>query len=293
LILRFTGKILENSRKTVTATLLALLFSFSASAQVAFHPIDRTIVETRLKSYLPNNADREAEIKKLFSDSGCKNITESPVPKLPPNVICVLPGQTDQIILVGGHTDKVEEAGDGVVDNWSGSSLLPSLFQTLDGDPHHFTYMFIGFTGEEKGLLGSKYYLEHLAPAERSKIVAMVNIDTLGINSTKVWDNHADKRLVIALERTADGLHQPIEAVNLGGTASADSEAFVPYGIPRITIHSITVDNWTILHSDRDKFSAINLDDYYNTYLLISGYLAYLDTYLTQPSPMVQHAAAH
>jgi hypothetical protein len=293
LILDFVQKKSTFSRKPFSLALFALIFSFSTYAQVEIHPIDRTIVESRLKSYLPNNADREAEIKKLFSDSGCKNITESPVPKLPPNVICVMPGQTDQIILVGGHTDKVEEAGDGVVDNWSGSSLLPSLFQTLDGDPHHFTYMFIGFTGEEKGLLGSKYYLEHLAPAERAKIVAMVNIDTLGINSTKVWDNHADKRLVIALERTADGMHQPIEAVNLGGTASADSESFLPYGIPRITIHSITVDNWTILHSDRDKLSAINLDDYYNTYLLISGYLAYLDTYLTQSSPMAHATATH
>ncbi|PYX03200.1 MAG: Zn-dependent exopeptidase M28, partial [Acidobacteria bacterium] len=34
-----------------------------------------------------------------------------------PNVICVLPGSSDKVIIVGAHFDRVSE-GDGVVDNW-------------------------------------------------------------------------------------------------------------------------------------------------------------------------------
>jgi hypothetical protein len=52
-----------------------------------------------------------------------------------------------------------------------------------------------------------------------------------------------------------------------------------------VTIHSVTQDTLRILHSPRDRFSAIHLDDYYDTYRLISAYLAYLDQVLGPPVP--------
>ena len=36
----------------------------------------------------------------------------------------------ERVIVLTSHNDKVD-VGDGVVDNWSGASLLPSLFQSL------------------------------------------------------------------------------------------------------------------------------------------------------------------
>jgi hypothetical protein len=51
-----------------------------------------------------------------------------------PNVICTLPGQTDSVILVGANFDHAE-VGDGVIDNWSGASMLPSLYQALNIEP--------------------------------------------------------------------------------------------------------------------------------------------------------------
>ena len=134
--------------------------------------------------------------------------------KLPPNVICTLPGRTDQIIVVGAHTDKVSQ-GHGVVDNWSGASLLPSLYYSLDAQPRHSTYLFIGFTGEEKGMVGSDFYVHHLTPEQRAKIVAMVNMDTLGVGPSKVWASHSDKSLLAALAATAAGIKLPITVSNV------------------------------------------------------------------------------
>jgi Iap family predicted aminopeptidase len=266
---------------------LAVLFCSLTAAQVEFRKIDRSVVESRLKDFVAKNDDREVEIKKLFAESGCKDkyLSEQTVrSKLPPNVVCVLPGQTDDMIVVGAHTDKVD-AGDGVVDNWSGASLLPSLYQSLDAEPRRHTYVFVGFTGEEKGLVGSEYYAHHMSQEQRAKTVAMVNMDTLGVSSTKVWASHGDKNLLRALSQTAAGMKLPLAAVNVDGLGTADSESFAELKIPRITIHSITQETWPILHSNRDRLSVVKMDDYYNSYLLIAGYLAYLDAYLGQPAP--------
>jgi len=68
---------------------------------------------------------------------------------------------------------------------------------------------------------------------------------------------------------------------NLG---TADSESFARYQIPRITLHSVTQQTWSILHSPFDKMAAIKMNDYYDSYKLIAEYLAYLDDTL-KPSP--------
>ncbi len=60
-------------------------------------------------------------------------------------MICVLPGNSEKVIIVGAHFDHVSD-GSGVVDNWSGASLLPSLYQALKDHPRKHTFIFIGFT---------------------------------------------------------------------------------------------------------------------------------------------------
>ena len=71
-----------------------------------------------------------------------------------PNLICVLPGRSQKVIIVGAHYDHPEEGGDGVVDNWSGASLLPSLYRSVKFDPRQHSYIFIGFAAEERAKSG-------------------------------------------------------------------------------------------------------------------------------------------
>src|SRR4029077_9342365 len=104
------------------------------SAQIRFRSETRDVVERRLKSFSTQNSELEALIRKWFAESGCKeaNLSEEALErKLPPNVICVLLGETQKVNVGGPHTDKVDSFGDGVVDNWTGAALLPCLLYSL------------------------------------------------------------------------------------------------------------------------------------------------------------------
>ena len=128
----------------------------------------RQIVEARLKRYSGNDTQREETLKKMFAEAGCDelHLSEQAVKgsKLP-NVVCTLPGNSRKTIIVGAHYDHVS-AGNGVVDNWSGASLLPSLYQAVKSDARIHTYVFVGFADEEKGEIGSHSYARQMSKEE-------------------------------------------------------------------------------------------------------------------------------
>jgi Zn-dependent M28 family amino/carboxypeptidase len=166
------------------------------------------------------------------------------------------------------------------VDNWSGASLLPSLFQSLRTTPRKFTFLFIGFSDEEKGLVGSKSYAKQLSKEDKTRIRALINIDSLGLSSSKVWASRADRLLLSALGRAAVAMNLPITGMNVEKVGDSDSRAFADKHIPVIDIHSITQETLPILHTPRDSLAAIHMDDYYSSYRLITAYLSLLDTVL-------------
>jgi len=72
---------------------------------------------------------------------------------------------------------------------------------------------------------------------------------------------------------------------------STDSEQFSARKIPSITIHSLTQETWNahILHTSKDKISAVRLDDYYQTYRLLAAYVAFLDQAVGIPAVPTTH----
>lgn len=222
---------------------------------------------------------------KMFAEAGCndQNVSEQPVKgSTLPNVICILPGSSDRAIIVGAHFDHVPD-GDGVVDNWSGASLLPSLYEAVKIEPRKHTYVFIGFTDEEHGEIGSHFYARQMTREQVAATDAMVNMDTLGLAATEVWASHSDKRLTGALFYIAKQLNLPVTGVDVDQVGSTDSEQFAERKIPRITIHSLNQETWNarILHTPKDKLSAMRVDDYYQTYSLLAAYIVFLDQVLS------------
>jgi hypothetical protein len=259
----------------------------SADAQtIRFRLISRDIVVSRLGEYGGKNPERGATLKRMFADAGCgEHLSEQPLKGArPPNVICVLPGTSNRIIIVGAHFDRTS-SGDGVADNWSGASLLPSLYESLKVEPRRHTYIFIGFTDEEEGLIGSRFYARRMTAEQVAATDAMINLDTLGLAPPNVWTSRSDKSLTEALFRVSLYLKVPLSSVNFERVGSTDSESFRARKIPRITIHSLTQKNHDagILHTKKDKLSAVNLDDHYATYHLVTVYLAYLDRLIEKP----------
>ena len=276
------------------ALLLVLSAGIGASAEtLRYKPVSREAVEARLRKYNGNNKQREATLKQMFAEAGCddQHLAEQSVKgsKLP-NVICLLPGSSNKLIIVGAHFDRVSQ-GDGVVDNWSGASLLPSLYEAVKADSREHSYIFIGFTDEEQGEVGSRFYARQMTTEQVAATDAMVNMDTLGLAPTEIWASHSDNQLYAVLQRIAQALNLPLTAVNVDQVGSSDGEQFAARKIPRITIHSLTQQTWNegILHTSKDRFSAIRLDDYYRTYRLLAAYVTYLDQIARSPAEINKH----
>ncbi len=259
--------------------LLWLLLSCAAFAQqIQISLAPQSMVEERLRAYTTKNAEREPALRRLFAGAGCMGdaLVEQEVKAgKPPNLVCTLPGSTASTIIVGAHFDLAEK-GDGVVDNWTGASLLASLYEGLMGIPRQHTFVFVGFMGEESGLVGSKAFVKQLGK-NLQNVKAMVNMDTLGLSDAEVWVNHADKELVHWIDVAADTMKLPVAAMNVDQVGSTDSESFREKKIPAITIHSLTTATLPILHSAKDKIEAVHLEEYYRTYKLVSAYLMVLD----------------
>jgi hypothetical protein len=241
------------------------------------------VIEQRLRQYQGSNPVRAATLRKLFREAECDGdrLKEQPVLKSVPNVICTMPGTGDDIIVVGAHFDHVSSS-EGVVDNWSGASLLPSLYESLSSIARRHTFVFIGFTDEEKGFIGSQTYLSELTKEEIGRIRAMVNIDTLGLGPTEIWISNSDPKLVKDFLAVAAAMKLPVKGMNVDGVGDSDGRSFKKHKIPSITLHSVTNDSLGILHSSKDNFSVVNLKDYYDSYKLITAYLVLLDSTLSQ-----------
>ncbi|MGO9273967.1 MAG: M28 family metallopeptidase [Terriglobia bacterium] len=279
----------DTKRRSIISTALEFLVAGFAAALLALpglaqaahpssNPVLRQIIQQRLSEVANQNAEREATLRQMFEGAGCfgDHLTEQPVPHSRlPNLVCERPGATDSIILVGAHFDKVK-AGAGVVDNWSGASLLPSLFQSLGHGLHRHTFVFVGFTDEERGLVGSRYFVGHLTLEQRARIHAMINLDTLGLGPTKVFLAHSDARLAETAETVARQMNLPVEVYNVRHVDD-DSQPFRRARVPTLMIHSATAATLRILHSPADQMAQIRFDDYYYTYGLLAECLAFID----------------
>ncbi len=114
------------------------------------------------------------------------------------NVIGVIEGagpHADETVVIGGHYDHLGHGGftsgslaalssdihNGADDNASGTAMVLELARRLGArpDPPPRRIVFIAFSGEERGLLGSAYYVAHpLFPL--SSTVMMINCDMVG-----------------------------------------------------------------------------------------------------------------
>jgi hypothetical protein len=147
------------------------------------------------------------------------------------NVIGVLPGKDgerrNEIVIVGAHYDHLglgrfgsldpDSTGsvhNGADDNASGVAALERIATELAASPPARTVVFIAFSGEEEGVLGSTYYVRNpLFPM--SAVTSMVNLDMVG----RLRDN----RLIVYGVETATEFRALLDSLN--STAEFDLKA--------------------------------------------------------------------
>jgi Zn-dependent M28 family amino/carboxypeptidase len=241
-------------------------------------------VERNLERVARSNVRRRKLLVELFQAAGCTGdaLVDKPSGAGLPNLSCTLPGADDARILVGAHFDKTS-AGWGAADNWSGASLLPSLFASLAARPRRHTFEFVGFAAEERGLLGSKAFVHQLDAAARSRIRAMVNIDTLGLGPMRLDVPQSDAQLACYFAASAKLVGAPLTTGGIPPGYSSDFDSFRDAGIPVIDFSSITLRSRDILHTRDDRLGVIDRPSHYAAYALIAAYLALLDDALPAP----------
>lgn len=243
--------------------------------------IDPAQLEATVTQVPEKNLDRIERVRQLFQQAGCGSeyleVTHHGGTPYP-NVICTLPGRSSYTIVVGANVDKPPD-GKGVVDNWTGAALLPHLYRSLAASPREHSFLFIGFGHVLKDEQGSRGFLRRLDAERRDRIRAMVNLKGLGLGATSVWSTQADRNLRQDLHAVAKAMGLQLDQVRFFKNVNADSEAFLFWGIPSITVTSYGKSNARVLENpirDRD-ISQLDLPAYYDSARMLALYLAYLD----------------
>jgi hypothetical protein len=190
------------------------------------------------------------------------------------NVLGVLEGEgphADETIVIGAHYDHLGRGGEGAIDptnkeihngaddNASGTAALLEVARLLAGRDKKLPrrIVFIAFTGEERGLLGSaKYCAKPLYPLD--KTVAMLNMDMVG--------RLADEKLSLQGADTAKEFGGIIDRINeragfkiarqKGGFGPSDHSSFYGHKIP--VMHFFTGIHKDY-HRPSDDFEKINV----------------------------------
>jgi hypothetical protein len=172
-------------------------------------------------------------------------------------------GTTKRIILIGGHIDSVSPEIPGADDDASGSAVVMESARVLAKRQLQSTILFCCFGGEEQGLVGSEYFVDHFSNID--SISMMLQVDMA--NGLGIIDIDPDSRTGSApqwLTRAAieefyklgyDNLRYPTHIASINSSsaqgAGSDHESFLQRGIPAL---DFTTDIDKPIHTPRDNF---------------------------------------
>ncbi|MBI2401661.1 MAG: M20/M25/M40 family metallo-hydrolase [Gemmatimonadetes bacterium] len=167
------------------------------------------------------------------------------------NVVGLLPGSgalSNEVVVIGAHydhlgksvfgsldPDSVGVVHNGADDNASGTTALLEIARRLKARQARSarTIVFVAFSGEELGLLGSTYYVKHPA-RPLSATYAMVNLDMVGRLGTRkltVFGTETAKEFPALLDSVA-GTYQIAITGTGDGYGRSDQESFYTQDIP-------------------------------------------------------------
>ena len=140
------------------------------------------------------------------------------------NVIAIIEGseKPEEYLVISSHLDHIGihdgEINNGADDDGSGTVSLLEIAEAFQlaveaGKGPKRSIIFLHVTGEEKGLLGSKYYTDNpLYPLENT--IANLNIDMVGRTDPKRVNDNPNYIYLIGSDRLSMGLHEISEEVN-------------------------------------------------------------------------------
>lgn len=163
------------------------------------------------------------------------------------NIGCKINGSSssDSMIVFTAHYDHLGGIGKktffaGANDNASGVSMVLNLIRFYKEHPPKYTTVFVFFAGEEAGLLGSKFFVEH-APFDLRKIKFLINLDLLGTGDEGIMVvNGAVYEKEFALLGQLNSEKQLLPSIKKRGkAANSDHYWFSEAGVPCFFIYTM------------------------------------------------------
>ncbi len=97
------------------------------------------------------------------------------------NYVATQNSNSTKKVVIGAHYDNAFSSGEGqgAYDNGSGVGIMLALAEKMKDEKLPFKLEFVAFGGEEKGLFGSKSYLDELSTSQQTNILLYVNLDSI------------------------------------------------------------------------------------------------------------------
>lgn len=262
--------------------LLSLLLCWSALA-FAQEQKNRTFstpeqIKADIEAVNCNDKERLNSVKALFERAGvpAAEITVEKIRGVENVVIHKAGKSTDEKIVVGAHYDKAGNGSCGAVDNWTGVVTVAHIYKTLKELNFNKSVTFVAFGREEEGLIGSKAMAKEIKKETLNQYCAMINIDSLGMNTPQVLSNVSSKKMEALAKDLAQRLSIPLQPVSIHN-ASSDSDSFMDRKIPAITVCAIPQDWTKVFHTHNDQVDKINVNSVYMGYRLALALVATVD----------------
>lgn len=191
------------------------------------------------------------------------------------NVVGMVKGTSpsDSMIVITAHYDHLGEMGKGVIfhganDNASGTSMLLCFAKYYATHPPKYSTVFIAFSGEEIGLLGSKAFVDNPL-INLKKIKFLVNFDLAGTGDEgiKVVDGTIYKKQFDILD-SLNKEYKFLPKVEIRGEACiSDHCRFYAKGVPSFFIY--TLGGIAAYHDIYDRAETLPLTQFQNYFDLM------------------------
>lgn len=190
------------------------------------------------------------------------------------NVLAYIPGKrSDEYVIVGAHFDHLgvdetladDKIYNGADDNASGVSAVLQIARAfaLSGEKPLRNVIFAFWDGEEKGLLGSKHFVQHCPFLKQIK--GYLNFDMIGRNNKHEQPQHVVYFYTAAHPAFGEWLKQDITRYGLqlqpdyrpwdNPVGGSDNASFARSGIPVIWYHT---DGHPDYHQPSDHAALLN-----------------------------------
>jgi len=212
-------------------------------------------------------------VPKSFRVSFTNTIEELPLF----NVAGVLPGKSrpDEYVIFSAHYDHIgilkpvgqDSIANGADDDASGVSAVISLAKYFKKrDDNARTLLFVAFTAEELGLVGSKHFGQRMNPDE---VVAMINIEMIGKESrfgpnALYVTGYSQSDLAQIMQTNVKGtpftFHpDPYPTQNL--FYRSDNASLAALGVPAHTFSTVQIEKDPYYHTVDDEVETLNMEN--------------------------------